>query len=119
MTHNHCTQRKNRDKSIDSPIPRHDERAHNHTRGHENAEEECVFEAFEQTRDFFEEGHVFDFFGRGAPRHVDFEEMAEERLGDVHGEAAEEDGHEEEPFEVFEDCWEEERSVGCLRERDG
>ncbi|TGO72459.1 hypothetical protein BELL_0452g00050 [Botrytis elliptica] len=103
MTHDHCAQGENGDKRIDSPIPGHDERAHNHAGGHENAEEEGVFEALEQTRDFFKEGDVFDFFGRGAPGHVDFEEMAEQGLGDVHGEAAEEDGHEEEPFEVFED----------------
>lgn len=103
MTHDDRTQRENGNKSIDSPIPGHGERAHNHTCSHEDAEEESVFEALEQTRDFFKEGDVFDFFGGGAPGHVDFEEMTEERLGDVHGEAAQEDGHEEEPFEVFEE----------------
>ncbi|TEY70290.1 hypothetical protein BOTCAL_0107g00030 [Botryotinia calthae] len=116
MTHNHRTQREDSNKSIDYPIPRHGDRAHNHAGGHENAEDESVFKALEQTRDFFKESYVFDFFGGGAPGHVDFEEMTEQRLGDVHGESTEEDGHQEEPFEVFEDwLW---GLVGVLKDGD-
>lgn len=32
----------------------------------------------------------------------------------MHGEAAQEDGHEEEPFEIFEDYCGKGRLVGCL-----
>ncbi|QSZ36810.1 hypothetical protein DSL72_006693 [Monilinia vaccinii-corymbosi] len=103
MAHDDGAQRKNGHKRIDPPIPRHEDGAHDHAGRHGNAEDKRVLEFAEQTRDLFEEGDIFDFLGGGAPGHVDLEEVAEERLGDVHGEAAEEHGHEEEPFEVFED----------------
>jgi hypothetical protein len=105
MTNNNRAQRINRHEILNPPLPRHHRRAHNHHGHHAEAKYEREFEALEQPRDFFEKGDVLDFLGRGAPGHVDFEEVAEEGLGDVEGDAAEEDGEEKEPFEVFDD-WE-------------
>lgn len=103
MTHDNRAQRIYGDKGIDSPVPRDEQRADDHAGRHGDAEDKRVLEPLEETGHLLEEGDVFDFFGRGAPGHVDLEEVAEQGLRDVHGEAAEEDGHEEEPLEVFAD----------------
>lgn len=106
MTNHYRTKRINCHEIRDAPFPReHITCPYNHHGGTQDAKHEGEFEAFEETGDFFEKRCVFDFLCCGAPRHVDFEEMAEESLGDVEGDAAEEDGQKEEPFEVFPDCW--------------
>jgi len=103
MANNNRTQRIYRHKTRNPPLPRQRRRARNHDPRTRQAEKESPFEAPEQAREFFKERGVFDLLCSGAPRHVDFEEMAEERLGHVKGDSAQEDGEEEQPFEILED----------------
>lgn len=93
MTNNNRTERENRHEISNLPLPGQDLCTHNHYDSRGKAENERVFEAFQQAGQFFEEDDVFGFFGRCAPCHVDFEEMRKEGLGDVQGDPAEEDGH--------------------------
>jgi len=104
MRNNNRTQWINGHKILNLPIPRQHHGAHNHQHRTRYAENKRELESLEQARQFFEERGVFDFFCRGAPRHVDLKEVAEECLGDVQGDAAEEKGEEEEPLEIFEEC---------------
>lgn len=103
MADNDRSQGINSHKVINAPVPRKHRCARNHKSRARNTEDEGEFETLHKSRHFFEKGGVFDFLGGSAPRHVDFEEVAEKRLGDVHRYSAQEDGEEEEPFEVFED----------------
>lgn len=103
MADNNRTQRIYCHETPDPPIPRQRNRACDHNPGTCEAEKEGPFEAFQQPGKFFEKGGVFDFFYGGSPAHADLEEVAEERLGYVNGDAAQEDGEEKEPFEVLED----------------
>lgn len=96
-------QRVDRLKSIDLPFPGESVRPTYHESRTAEAEEEGELEALEQTWHFFEESDVFHFLSRCAPGHVNFEEMTEEGLGDVQGDATEEDCKEKEPFVVLED----------------
>lgn len=50
---------------------------------------------------FLEESGLGDFLGGGAPGHVVAEHVGEQGRRDVQGEAAEEDGEHQGPFEVF------------------
>lgn len=104
MSNDHRAEREDGHEIIDDPFPGHrtDGEDDHHGRA-DKAEEEGEFEALDQSGQFDEEGRVFDFLGRRAPRHVDFEEVAEERLGDVDGDPTEEGTEEEEPSEVFPD----------------
>jgi hypothetical protein len=103
MADNDGGQGVNSHEVIDAPVPRKRHSARNHKTSAKNAEDEGEFEALHEARNFFKEGCVFDFLGGCAPGHVDFEEMTEKRLRDVDRDAAEEDGKQEEPFEVLED----------------
>jgi hypothetical protein len=73
---------------VNAPVPRKRRRTCDHQTRASNAKYKHVFETLDEARDFFEKGCVFDFFGGGAPGHVDFKEVAEEGLGDVHGDSA-------------------------------
>ena len=66
--------------------------------GHQEAVQESELEALQDADDFLAEMDFLDFFRRGAPHHVDLEEMAEDSLRDVDGDAAEEDGEHGDPF---------------------
>lgn len=103
MASNNRTQRINRYKTRNPPLPRQRNRTRDHNSRTHGAENERPLKALEQAREFFEERSVFDFFRGGAPRHIDFEEVAEEGLRHVEGNSAKEDGEKEQPFEVFED----------------
>lgn len=70
-------------------------------------ESQRVLEGLEHAGDLDPEVGGFGFFARGAPCHVNLEHVCEESLRDVQGEAAEEDGEHEEPFEVLEEGAEE------------
>ena len=100
MTRQYTDRGPNRHKIRDPPLLRDYalDAQDNHARSHEDAEGECEAEFVEDFGDFLEEGRVVDFFCGGAPGHVDGEEVREDGLGDVHGEAADEDGHEGEPL---------------------
>jgi hypothetical protein len=77
MANNDRAQRIDGDEVLDLPFPRDGDGADNHHGRHAEAEDEGKLKALEESRDFFEKRDIFDFFGRGAPCHVDFEEMAE------------------------------------------
>jgi len=94
----------NRHKVRNSPFPRQRHGAYDHHDSAEEAEHERKLKSLQKPREFFEERCIFNFFGRGSPGHVDFEEVAEKGLWYVEGDPAEEDGEEGQPFEVFEDC---------------
>ena len=107
MADNNRTQRVNRHEISNPPLPRHRRRPRNHNARTRKAKHKRPLESPQQPRKFFEERRVFDFFSGGAPTHVNLEEMADEGLRDVNGDSAEEDGEEEEPFEILEDGAEE------------
>jgi hypothetical protein len=88
MTNNNRAQRIDGGEILNPPLPWDHGGADNHHSRHAEAKDEREFEALEQPRDFLEERDVFHFFGRGAPGHVNFEEVAEQGLGDVQGDAA-------------------------------
>ena len=90
-------------KCTDLPVPREGELPSDHESGTGNTKDEGELEALEESRYFFEERDVFCFFGGCTPGHVDFKEVGQERLRHVEGNTAQEDGKEEEPFEVFVD----------------
>lgn len=102
MRSNNSCQGIDSNEVIDDPIPWECIHASDHETGAGEAEDEGKLEALEETRHFFEEGDVFYFFGRRSPCHVNFEEMAKERLGDVEGDTTQEDSEKKKPFEVFE-----------------
>ena len=87
-------QRPDGGEEVDAPEGRGDGGKADHAGAADDAEEEGEFELLQQLRYLFEEGRVFDFLGRGAPGHIDGEHVAEKRLADVQGYAAEEDGQE-------------------------
>ena len=103
MANNHRTQRINRHKTRDPPLPRQGRGTRNHGPSTRKAEKESPLEALEQTRQFFKERGVFNLLCSGTPRHVDFEEMAEQGLGYVQGNSTKEDREQEQPFEILED----------------
>ena len=88
MADNNCSQRINSHKVINAPVPRERRGARNHKTHATNTGYECEFETLDETREFFEERYVFDFFGGSAPGHVDCEEAAEGGLGHVDGDSA-------------------------------
>jgi len=76
---------KNRHKLINIPTPRNKPRIshYRHPRYRQKAQCYRIFESFCHFGNFNEEVGEFDFFGGGAPRHVNAEHVAEEGLGDM------------------------------------
>ena len=60
------------------------------------------------------ERRVLCLFARRAPRHVDAEHMTRDRLTDVDRDAAEEDGQEGQPSEVFEEGTDKTAAFGAV-----
>jgi len=82
---------KDGDERVNTPERRRRNRQDNHANDRNSHEGKRPAEGAGDAGDFFEEGVVGGFFGGGTPLHVDGEEVAEEGLGDVQGDAAEED----------------------------
>lgn len=101
MTNHHRTQREKGHKVRDLPEHRKGRRSNDHQSRAQRTEHKSPAEPLDQFGHLLEEVRLLDLFRGGAPRHVDFEEVAEERLRDVQGDAAEEEGEEEEPLEVL------------------
>jgi len=78
MTDKHRRKRENRHEIPNLPLPRHIIRTNDHPDRTPNTEHEGDFEAFEESRYFFEEDDSFDFLGGRAPCHVNFEEVGEQ-----------------------------------------
>jgi hypothetical protein len=95
--------REDGDELIYVPAPgderrfRHDDHGCDHGERHADG----VFERLGHLGDFHEEVGELDFLAGCAPRHVDAEHVAEQRLRDVERHAAEEDDEHEAPGEVF------------------
>lgn len=85
MRRGDCCQRVDGDKVRDPPVAGEDKIAADHERGHDEAVEERAPEALGDLGDLFDEVAALDFFGCGAPLDIEFEEVAEESLGDVQG----------------------------------
>ena len=95
----------------------HDDQAGHGDDGEGHAEPEVL----EDLGHLDEEVGELEFFRRRAPRHVDLEHVREDGLGDVDGDAAEEDEEHEEPLEVLGERGQEvalARPVAERRERD-
>ena len=95
MTRQYAHRWPNSHKIRNPPLLRHNalHSQYHHASSHRNTKRKGKAEFVEDFGDFLEEGRVVDFFCGGAPRHVDGEEVREDGLGDVHGEATDEDGH--------------------------
>lgn len=99
-----------RDKLRNLPVVRYQfaERAHagkyDHHGNHGNTPDKRHLELSDDSWNLLEKRGIGCLLGCGAPGHVDAKEMAEDGLGDVDGNAAEEGGQNEEPFGVFEYC---------------
>lgn len=78
-------------------------RKRDHTSDHHHAKSKGEFELAENGGDLVEERRLGLLLGRRAPRHIDAEHMRRNRLADVDGDAAEEDGQERQPFQVLEE----------------
>lgn len=103
MRENERAQRHDRDELVDPPQRRRELGQIDHRGDHDEAERERDPELLDQLPDFDEEGRVLDFLHRGAPLHVDPEQVREDGAADVDGDAAEEDVQQEHPLEVLED----------------
>ena len=99
-----------RDELRNLPVVRHQfaDWAHagkyDHHGNHGNAPDKRHLELSDDGRDLLEKRSIGRLLGGGAPGHVDAKEMAEDGLGDVDGNAAEEGCQNEEPFGVLEYC---------------
>lgn len=92
-----------RDEQPDLPKVRHEMRQHDHHGGRREAEEQGPLELLQNLGHLLEEGGVLGLLGGGAPGHVDAEHVADDGLGDVQADAAEEDGEDGDPAQVLED----------------
>lgn len=90
------------------PIPWHPsirrQRQEDHAGNSCQCKKHAKLESLSDFRDFDKEIRGFYFFGGGAPSHVVAEHVREDGGGDVEGEAAEEDGKKEGPFEIEKNC---------------
>ena len=92
------------------PVVRHQfaDRTHagkyDHHGNHDNTPDKRHLELSDNGRNLLEKRGIGRLLGGGAPGHVDAKEMAEDGLGDVDGNAAEEGGQNKEPFEALEYC---------------
>ena len=110
MAANDICQRPDGDEIRNLPIVRHEssDRAgtgkDDHHGHHGDTPDKRHLEFLDDGRNLLEEGCVGRFFGSGAPSHVDAEQMAQDGLRDVDGDAAEEGREDEEPLEVLIHC---------------
>ena len=114
MRRNNHRLRENRHKSIDPPENRYEPRQNNHHSSRERAERQRPLEVLQNLRDLDEEIRVFGFLARGAPHHLDGEHVGDDGLADVQRDAAEEDGEEGDPADVFPEGGEEAIFAGAV-----
>ena len=103
----HCTHRPDSRERRNLPVERDhgaqraDPSKHNHTRNHDDAKDKGELELGQDLGHLFKERRVLGLLARRAPRHVDAEHVARDGLADVDRHAAEEDGEQGQPSEVF------------------
>ena len=118
MTSSYRRQWQNGHKIFNMPIPWHPsirrQRQEDHAGNPRQCKEHAKLESLSDFRDLDKEVRRFYFFGGGAPSHVVAEHMGENGGGDVEGEAAEEDGEKKGPFEIEENCKEDEYSFTAI-----
>ena len=97
------------------PIPGHPsiwrQRQEDHAGNSCQCKDHAELESLSDFRNLDKEVRGFYFFGGGTPSHVVAEHMGKDGGGDVEGEAAEENGEKQGPFEIEEDCIEHGYSV--------
>lgn len=100
MPKNNTSEREDGDELVDPPEIGKCVDATEDQGRHEGAKDEYELEPAGDDGEFDEEGGVGDLLGGGAPAHVDGEHVGQERLGDVHGDAAEKNEEERYPAET-------------------
>jgi hypothetical protein len=102
-------QRPDGGEALDLPVvgyhvtQRSNARKDNHACDHDQAEDEGELEAAEDGGDLVEEGRTRCFLGCGAPTHIDGQHVRGDGLEDVKRDAAEEDGQEGQPGQIFDE----------------
>jgi hypothetical protein len=94
---------------------------HHHAGDAKEGKADRVLELLDHLGHLDEEVGELGLLAGGAPAHVDLEHVGEQRLGDVEGEATEEDGQHEDPLDVLEQGAEEgllAHAVAHHRQRD-
>lgn len=100
MENDHSTHRPNSDKFFDPPVLLQRERHSDHSSGHSKTEHKAPLELPQYPADGNKETNAFTFLGRGTPFERPAEEVSEESLRNVQGDAAEKDGEERDPLHV-------------------
>lgn len=103
MTDSHRRHGQNGHEILDVPPIRNERRYCQDDHTHNTHDRKCdaELEPLQHLWHLDEEVGEFSFLGRRTPCHIDFEHVGQQGLRDVQGEAAEEDGEHEDPFEVF------------------
>ena len=104
MTGHHGRQRPNGREKVDAPERWEHGCAASHQHYAQHAKNKGVLKPPEDQRQLDEERGVDQLLRGAAPGHFDGEEMGEEGLRDVQGDASEEDAEHGDPGEVLEDC---------------
>jgi hypothetical protein len=100
VENNHRAHGPNSNKLFDPPILLQRKSHGDHHCRHNNAEHEAPLELPQHAANGHEETDVFAFLGGGTPLERPADEMREESLRDVQGDAAKEDGEKRNPFHV-------------------
>jgi hypothetical protein len=122
MAGHHRCQRPHRRKEINPPVIRHqlprgpNTRQHEHPNRHAQTPQKREAKLPQNNRHLREETRIAGLLARGAPRHIDAAEMAEDCLGDVQADPTKEDGQHGDPGEVFEEGCEEGFFLGPVAE---
>lgn len=72
-----------------------------HGDDHDDGEQQAILEAPQDLGDLDEKVGKLRLLARGAPGHVDFEHVCQQRLRDVQGQPTQEDAQHEDPFEIL------------------
>jgi hypothetical protein len=107
MVHNHRAHRPTSNQQPNAPIFLNRKRTNHHHARHGHAEQERPLELPPHMLHCLKERHVFDLLGRAAPLHINAEEVCQQRLTDVHGDATKKDSKHGDPFEILPQATEE------------
>ena len=104
MAHAHRRQRQDSNEVGDAPAVRHERRngQDNHGDHTEQRETHTPLEAAQHLRHLLEEVALLGLLARRAPRHVDAEHMAQQRLAHVQRQSAQKTSQHERPLQVLE-----------------
>ena len=100
MRKQHRGQRPNSRKELNPPKRRRRNSQVYHTSSADDAEREHLPKFLQDLANLLGKGYIHDLFCSGAPFYVYAEEMTQDSLADMEGDAAEEDCEQDDPFEV-------------------